>query len=82
MANYDNTNSGAMFINKKREKDTHPHYTGSLNVDGVEYWVSGWKKLPKNGGDAFLSIALKRKDTQPAPTAPASQDGWEDDLPF
>ena len=44
MADFDNTNRGSIWKNDKKEKDTHPDFTGSLNVGGVEYWVSAWKR--------------------------------------
>ena len=65
MAEYDNTNSGALFENQKREKPSHPHMRGSATIktpDGelVEYWVSAWQKTSKNGTDFFsLSFQLK-----------------------
>jgi hypothetical protein len=53
-------NSGSLFKNEKREKDTHPHATGSAMIDGVEYWVSAWTKEGKNG--KFQSLAFKKKE--------------------
>ncbi len=85
---YDNTNSGMLARNKRREKDTHPEYTGTLNVEGTEYWVSAWIKEGKPGskleGEKYFSIALTKKDaprtaSKPAPT-PASDS--LDDIPF
>jgi hypothetical protein len=88
---YDNTNSGLLARNRRKDKDTHPDYSGSVNVDGVEYWLSGWLRTGKEGsrlhGEKFFSLALKRKDGQSAVTpaaavpAPAAPD-FDDDIPF
>lgn len=40
---FDNTNRGAVWLNAKKLSDKHPDYTGSLNVDGKDYWLSGWR---------------------------------------
>lgn len=68
MAEYDNTNSGALFENQKREKPSHPHLRGSCTIktpDGelVEYWVSAWQKTSKSGDD-FFSLSFQVKDDQ------------------
>lgn len=58
---YDNTNSGTVFDNDRKEKETHPDFTGTLNVEGKEYWISAWKKTSK-AGKRFISLAVKPKD--------------------
>lgn len=58
---YDNTNSGALFLNDDKKTDKHPDYRGTLNVEGVEYWVSGWKKRSKKG-DPYMSLAITEKE--------------------
>jgi len=61
MSDYDNTNTGAMFKNKKKTTDKHPDYTGQANVAGVEYWVSYWLKKSK-AGETYMSSAYTLKE--------------------
>jgi hypothetical protein len=84
---YDNTNRWTLNKNERKEKDTHPDYKGSINVDGVDYWLDGWIKDGANG--KFISGSLKPKDarqpngSQGAPLQPASPyDDIDDDVPF
>lgn len=79
--NYDNTNRGAIFKNDKKESDTHPDYKGSININGVEYWLSSWIKDGKSG--KFMSLSVKPKDAQAAPKKQVSS-GFDDsnDFPF
>ena len=81
--NYDNTNTGALFPNDKRESDKHPQMKGSIDVDGVEYWVSAWTNVSK-AGTKYQSLKLSRKDQQLAPKTvqPAPSIDLDDDLPF
>ena len=60
MSNYDNTNRGVLFKNDRKEKDTHPNMKGSINVEGVKYWVSAWTKEGQNG--KFISLSLTPKE--------------------
>jgi len=94
MADFDKTNRGSIWKNDKKEKDTHPDFTGSLNVGGVEYWVSAWKR--KEGAAAkapALSFSIKPKEEQQsisqrampkqvdARVHPRAED-MDDDIPF
>ena len=82
---YDNTNRGALFRNSRKEKDSHPDHQGTLNVDGVEYWISGWVKTSKTG-QKFFSLSVKPKDasasSNDAKRETAAADDLNDDIPF
>lgn len=82
---YDNTNSGTLSKNDRREKDTHPQYKGQINVDGVDYWLSAWVRTRKSDGGKFFSLSVKPKGARQAkaPSKPASPD-WDtgDEIPF
>jgi hypothetical protein len=84
---YDNTNRGSIWKNDKKERDTHPDFTGSLNVDGVEYWVSAWRRKEGAGPKSpALSFSVKPKEQghrapQQRQEAPAG-DFNDDDIPF
>ena len=61
---YDNTNSGALFKNNRKEKDTQPDMTGVLNVEGTDYRVSAWSNESKKG-DKYLSMKISIKEDAP-----------------
>ena len=86
---YDNTNTGALFVNDKQGNEQRPDSKGSINVDGVEYWISAWRKTSKDGSKKFLSLQVERKDAHHAPRtqqkqapAPEIDDEEDSDLPF
>lgn len=56
-----NENSGALFVNDRKEKDSQPDHTGSAIVNGVDYWVSAWIKKSKKGNE-FFSLSFRPKD--------------------
>ena len=80
---YDNTNRGSIWKNLKRETDKHPHLTGTLNVEGTEYWVSAWAKDKEGNPKApELTFSIKPKDQQSAPTEPFKGKVEDDDMPW
>jgi len=90
--------SGTLFINDRKDKDTHPDRAGTALIDGVEYWVSGWIKSGQRG--QFLSLAFKKKEQRSEPAPPprrapprthpderqdpisTGRQGFDEDVPF
>jgi uncharacterized protein (DUF736 family) len=60
MSNYDN--SGALFKNSKKEKESQPDLTGKITINGVEYNLSGWGNTSKSGNEY---ISLKVSEFKP-----------------
>jgi|TARA_R110000851_G_scaffold63202_3_gene144626 hypothetical protein len=58
----DKPDKGAMFDNDRKEKDTQPDMTGSLNVGGVDYFISAWKNEAQSSGKKYLKLAVTKKD--------------------
>jgi hypothetical protein len=56
----DKNNTGFLFLNKNKLKDTHKDYEGSANIEGVQYWISAWVKQSDQSGK-YLSIAFDQK---------------------
>lgn len=80
MANFDNTNTGAIWGNKDRKTDKHPTHTGSINVEGVEYWVSAWVG-DKSKNQPSLSLKIQKKESKQSKPA-AAPAAIDSDLPF
>ena len=79
---FDNTNSGALFRNERKETDKHPDYRGEINVDGTDYWISAWLKT-SGKGTKFMSLAVTPKEDKPSkPAKPQKQMDDDQDIPF
>jgi hypothetical protein len=75
--------TGSIFKNDKREKDTQPNGKGQALIGGVEYWVSAWTNDGPRG--KYQQLKFERKDAQKAaPTRPAPPVNDDDfgDPPF
>ena len=77
---YDNSNRGAIFKNDDKQQDNHPDYKGSLNVNGVDLWVSGWLKTSEKTGKKFMSLSVKPKDAAPVKQASKPKSSGFDDM--
>ena len=74
-------NSGVLFVNDRKEKDSQPDYTGNIVMGGVKKRLAGWKKTSKSDPSmTFLSISVS--DFQEQKEEPVQQKSDQDDLPF
>lgn len=87
---YDETNRGAIWKNEKKETEKHPDFTGSINVDGHDYWLSGWRR-PADASEKApaMKFTVKRKDgkpqaaePQPARSQQQRRAEMDDEIPF
>ena len=80
---YDNTNRGALFRNDDKDPndDRDRDYNGTLDVEGTEYWLSGWIKTSKSGRK-LLSLSVKPKQAKPTASEKPRADDFNDNLPF
>jgi hypothetical protein len=80
MAEYDKTNTFALFKNDKGDNPKRPDYTGNLNVDGIEFRVSGWVREGAKG--KFISGTVQMKETQGETRSKPAVEGADEDVPF
>lgn len=78
MTQYDNTNRGSLFKNDKKTEEKHPDLSGSINIEGTEYWISGWSKVSK-GGQKFISLSVRQKQEQTRQSSQPTRSSKKDD---
>ena len=81
MTEFSNVNRGSLFRNDKKTDEKHPDMSGSINIDGTEYWISGWKKQSK-AGTGFISLSVRPKEQVRQSSQPTSKAKDFDDLDF
>lgn len=73
-------NSGILFVNDKKEQPNHADYKGTATIDGVDYYLSAWKKNGKSG--PFLSFAFKKKEAKTGGRQAAKSHSGQDEFGF
>lgn len=80
MSKYDN--SGGLWKNEDRQKDSHPTHKGQATIGGVEYWVSAWVTRNPEGRRPVVSLSFKSKESQKQSRAEHAAQEFNDDIPF
>jgi hypothetical protein len=83
MTDYDNRNRGALFRNDDKDPndDKERDYSGTLDVEGSEYWLSGWVHTSRSG-KKYLSLSVKPKQDKPPPSKKSRAGDLDDMIPF
>jgi uncharacterized protein (DUF736 family) len=71
-------NTGSLFRNEDKKTDRHPDFSGTVDIDGVAYSLSGWGKTSKNG-KRFLSLSIRPKNEA---AVEKTKPGFDDACPF
>jgi len=86
---YDDTNRGQLWRNQHKEKPTQRDFQGSINIDGKEYWLSGWQRDEgANPKAPIMKLKAELKEESQEKSPPATPDSatppadWDDDIPF
>jgi len=80
MAQYDNTNTFTLNKNDKGDNPKRPDYRGKLNVDGIEFTLSGWVREGANG--KFISGSVTIVEAKQEERAKPAVEGADEDVPF
>jgi len=81
MAYEQRDNSGSLFKNDRKEKDTHADYRGDGMVNGQLVWINSWVKTASNG-KPFMSMTFQAKEQQAAKPVAKAAPELDDDMPF
>jgi len=79
MAYEQKPNTGSLFKNDKKEKDTHADYRGSATIADREYYLDAWINEAKDGRK-YMHVKFKPKEGAPARIA--EKPGKDDSIPF
>lgn len=78
----DRTNTGTIAKNDRKTQDTHPDITGTINVEGKEFWLNGWFRTNGSDGSKFYSLSVKPKEAKGGYSRDKANRQIDDDQPF
>jgi len=79
MAYEQKPNTGVLFTAEKKS-EKHPDLNGSLKLEDGEYYISAWKKTGPKG--EYLSLSVKKKESQTQQAEQPKYKVTQNDLPF
>jgi uncharacterized protein (DUF736 family) len=82
---YDNRDRGVLYRNENKTSENHPDYSGSVNVAGTDFWLSGWLKESKKDGKKFFSLSVRPKGDPKLvnkPVKTTEPDDFDQEIPF
>ncbi len=74
-------NRGSLFKDESKSKPEDRDYSGAINVEGEEYWLSGWVSTSR-AGKKYLSLSIKPKQEPPPDTSKPLSEEMQDEIPF
>jgi hypothetical protein len=78
---YSDVNKGTLFRNEDKADPKDRDYSGSLDCNGVAYWISGYIRTSNKTGKKFLSLKIKPKiETTSEKKSPA--DDLDEEIDF
>jgi uncharacterized protein (DUF736 family) len=73
-------NTASIWVNDRKEKETHPDSTGTARIGGIDYYVSAWRRQSKSG-KPYLSLAFTPKNEAVDRSKPRAE-AFDDAIPF
>lgn len=50
----------AIFPNDRKDSAEKPDFTGRCQIEGVQWWINGWNKSPRDAGNDFIALAFEK----------------------
>jgi len=74
---YDNEMTGVLFLADKEGNPNRPDRKGSAEINGVQYWVSGWDKQTSRGETISMKFEVKKKAVDALPSDRVDYDNFD-----
>jgi hypothetical protein len=74
-------NRGSIFRNPDKQGDNDRDYSGTANIGGRLWWISGWVR-ESEGGRKYLSLSFKPQNADAAQPKKSRSEDFNDSIPF